>query len=283
MSSTDPPALNEHHSRSSDERSRTTAMGVISHQPPVPPRSSNGATTTRPSATSARRGPLLAVCGLCGGAGASTLAYLTALAAARRDDRAVLLADTGGPTAGISHYAGVHAPRSLTEAAGHVHAGLPTRELIATTADGLRVLATSPTLTQTCSRDGVELLLEHARERYTLTVIDCGTLAREADQIALASATHVAWVLPATAGAASRGRQLLDAIAPHPSGREILVARHELGDRRRALRELRDLARRRRVLLILLPSVPELATGNADGALETAQVPLQAILGALGR
>ncbi|HTX11596.1 MAG TPA: hypothetical protein VME22_23435 [Solirubrobacteraceae bacterium] len=282
MSSTDPPALNEHHSRSSDERSRTTAMGVISRQPPVSPGSS-GARTMLSSPSSVRRGPLLAVCGLCGGAGASTLAYLTALAAARRDDRAVLVADTGGPTAGISHYAGVHAPRSLTEAAGHVHAGLPTRELIATTADGLRVLATSPTLTQTCSRDGVELLLEHARERYTLTVIDCGTLAREADQIALASATHVAWVLPATAGAAIRGRQLLDAIAPHPSGREILVARHELGDRRRALRELRDLARRRRALLILLPSVPELATGNADGALETAQVPLQAILGALGR
>jgi hypothetical protein len=91
------------------------------------------------------------------------------------------------------------------------------------------------------------------------------------------------WVLPATAGAAVRGRQLLDAIAPHPSGREILVARHEPRDRRQGLRELRDLARHRRALLILLPSVPELATGNADAALETAQVPLQAILGALGR
>jgi Flp pilus assembly CpaE family ATPase len=226
---------------------------------------------------------VLAVCGLCGGAGASTLAYLTALAAARRADRAVLVADTGGPTAGISHYAGVRAPRSLTEAAEHVDAGLPTGQLVATTAEGLRVLATAPTLTQTCSREGVELLLEHARDRYPLTVIDCGTLAREADQIALAKATHVLWVLPATAGAASRGRQLLDAIAPHRSGKEILVARHEPRDRRRTLRELRDLARHRRALLILLPSVPELATGNADAALETAQVPLQAILGALGR
>jgi Flp pilus assembly CpaE family ATPase len=257
-------------------------MSVISRQPPVSP-GSNGATTMLSSPSSTRRGPLLAVCGLCGGAGASTLAYLTALAAARRAGQAVLVADTGGPTAGISHYAGVQAPRSLTEAAEHVDAGLPTRQLVASTADGLRVLATSPTLTQTCSREGVELLLAHARERYTLTVIDCGTLAREADRIALASATHVVWVLPATAGAASRGRQLLCAIAPHQSGREILVARHEPGDRRRALRELRDLARHRRALLILLPSVPELATGNADAALETAQVPLQAILGAVGR
>ena len=75
MSSTDPPALNEHHSRSSDERSRTTAMGVISRQPPVSPGSSNGARMMRSSPSCVRRGPLLAVCGLCGGAGASTLAY----------------------------------------------------------------------------------------------------------------------------------------------------------------------------------------------------------------
>ena len=64
----------------------------------------------------------------------------------------------------------------------------------------------------------MELLLDHARERYTLTVIDCGTLAREADQIALASATHVAWVLPATAGAAIRGRQLARRDRPAPVG-----------------------------------------------------------------
>ena len=283
MSGTGPPAPNQHRSRSSDEPSRATAMSVISRQPPVSPGSSNGATTMLPSPASARRGPLLAVCGLCGGAGASTLAYLTALAAARRDDRAVLVADTGGPTAGISHYAGVRAPRSLTEAAEHVHAGLPAGELIARTADGLRVLATAPTLTSTCSREGVELLLEHARNRYALTVIDCGTLAREADQIALATATHVAWVLPATAGAVTRGRQLLDAITPHRSGREFLVARHHPRERRRTLRELRALARDRHAPLILLPSVPELARCDASAALETAQVPLEAILGAVRR
>ena len=78
------------------------------------------------------------------------------------------------------------APRSLIEAAEHVAAGLPTGQLVATTADGLRVLATEPRFTLACAREGVELLLEHARERYALTVIDCGTLAREADQVALA-------------------------------------------------------------------------------------------------
>ena len=101
-----------------------------------------------------RRGPLLAVCGLCGGAGASTIAYLTALAAARRGTGAVLVADTGGPTGGISHYAGVQAPRSLTELAEHVHAD-SVRQPVATTRDGLRVLATEPRLTHTCEGEAL--------------------------------------------------------------------------------------------------------------------------------
>ena len=202
------------------------------------------------------------MCGLCGGAGASTLAYLTALAEARSERGDVLLADTGGPTAGIAHYAGVETPRSLSEVSELLAAGLPVGQLLATTRDGLRVLATGPRLAADCARDGIELLLDHARRRYTLTVIDCGTLARQADQIALAKASHVAWVLPATAGAVDRGRKTLDALAPHPSGREMLLARHKPSDRRRALRELRDLARERRAPLILLPSLPELTTGN---------------------
>ena len=49
---------------------------------------------------SPRCGALLAVCGLCGGAGASTIAYLIALAEARSERGDVLVADTGGPTAG---------------------------------------------------------------------------------------------------------------------------------------------------------------------------------------
>ncbi|HTX09792.1 MAG TPA: hypothetical protein VMA77_17935 [Solirubrobacteraceae bacterium] len=283
MSSTEGPGTNHHDSRIGEQRSRATGISVISRRPAAPPPCSDGARTTHPSAAAAHRGPLLAVCGLCGGAGASTLAYLTAVAQARRGTGAVLVADTGGPTAGISHYAGVQAPRSLAEAAEQVQTSLPTGQLIATTCDGLRVLATAPTLSATCSREGVELLLEHARERYTLTVIDCGTLARDADQIALANATHVAWVLPATAGAVNRGRQLLNVIAPHRSGRELLVAHHDPREPKTALRELRDLARDRHAPLILLPSVPEVARGDAAAALETAQVTLEAILGAVWR
>jgi hypothetical protein len=84
----------------------------------------------------ANRGPLLAVCGLCGGAGASTLAYLVALAESHRRSDSVLVGDTGGPSGGIACYSGIEAPRSLVEVAGHVAAGLPIGPLVATTTAG---------------------------------------------------------------------------------------------------------------------------------------------------
>jgi hypothetical protein len=269
--------------RSGPPRGRASRITVIADEP-------SGVSTDPPNnhpapaiSASPRTGPLLAVCGLCGGAGASTLAYLTALAAARSRTGDVLLADTGGPGGGISHYTGVGTPRSLAEVAELLAAGLPVAQLLATTSERVRVLATGPRFATDCAREGVELLLDHARRRYALTVVDCGTLSRQADQLALTKASHVAWVLPATAGAVDRGRKTLDALPPYPSGREMLIARHEPSDRRSALRELRHLARERRAPLILWPSLPEPATANTRAALETAQVPLQAILGALAR
>ena len=137
-----------------DQEPNATEVSVTSRQPPpVPERSPDGAADLNRSTAAVRRGPLLAVCGLCGGAGASTLAYLTALAEARSERGDVLLADTGGPTAGIAHYAGVETPRSLSEVSEHVAAGLPVAQLVATTSDGLRVLATGPRFAADCGRD----------------------------------------------------------------------------------------------------------------------------------
>ena len=58
-----------------------------------------------------------------GGAGATSLAYLVALAAARQSTGPVLVADTGGPSGGLAGLAGVEAPRSLPELASHLEAG----------------------------------------------------------------------------------------------------------------------------------------------------------------
>jgi MinD-like ATPase involved in chromosome partitioning or flagellar assembly len=233
--------------------------------------------------SSVDRGRLLAVCGLCGGAGASTLAYLVALAAARSHPDSVLVADTGGPTGGLSGYAGVETPRSIAELSEYLVAGPPTEPAVAAGSDGVRVLATGPRFTAECAPDGIGLLLDQARECYALTVIDCGTLASDADRVALARASHVAWVLPATVSGLHRAGRVLDAITLHVPRDEVLVARHQGHARKAPLKELRQLARHRSATLVLLPTLPDIAVGDADAALDAAQVSLQAIQGVLAR
>jgi MinD-like ATPase involved in chromosome partitioning or flagellar assembly len=226
-------------------------------------------------------GALLAVCGLCGGAGTSTLAYLIGLFAVRQHPGSVLVCDTGGPSGGLAAYADVTAPRSLLELAELPTAGLPT-ECYATTADGLQVLATAPRLTPACRREGVERVLDQMRAVHALTVVDCGTLTREAEQLVLTRASHVAWVLPATVSGVRRAGAVLEAI-DRVGGRELVIARRDTRDRQATLAQVKALASSRSDTLILVPYLPDLVKAPAAVALELAQVPLQAILGALQR
>jgi MinD-like ATPase involved in chromosome partitioning or flagellar assembly len=231
----------------------------------------------------ARRGPLLAVCGLCGGAGTSTLAYLIALFTARRHADPVLVCDTGGPDGGLADHAGVAAPRSLVEVAEHVTTGLPPGRVYVTGADGVRVLATGPRFTPDCAADGVKLVLDDARGAHALTVVDCGTLTRAAEQIALAAASHIAWVLPATPRGVRRGERVLGAVNPYLLGGEIIMARRDEREPKAALDELKRLARDRDATLVLVPHLPEISDAGNDAALDAAQVSLQAIHGVLAR
>jgi hypothetical protein len=91
-------------------------------------------------------------------------------------------------------------------------------------------------------------------------------------------APRIAWVLPASTSGSAAARC---SNQPRTAGRELTVARHDGG--KAPLRELKRLAERRHTPLVLLPSIPDLTTGDPNRALETAQVPLQAILGALAR
>ena len=273
--------------------SRALRLTLLAEEPP--PASAAGppgpdvelAPAPRPAvadpAPGVRRGPLLAVCGCCGGVGASTLAYLVALAAARSRSEPVLVADTGGTGGGLAYYTGVVAPHSLAEIAESLAAGMVPGRPFATASDGLRVLATGPRCAAGCTREGVELLLDDARVAHSLTVVDCGTLTREADQIALANASHIAWVLPATRSGVRRASRVLEAIDPQMRGRELVVARRDEREAKAALADLKQIASARHAPLILVPHLPDLDRGNADEALETAQVSLQAIRGVLER
>ena len=230
-----------------------------------------------------RQGPLLAVCGVTGGVGTTTLTYLIALAATREWADPVLVADTGGPTGGLSACADVEVLRSLPELAEQLDRGKPLGAgIYATRDDGLRVLASGPSFSSPDVGDELGLLLAHAREAHGLTVIDCGTLARRADQAAAATATHVAWVLPANRAGVKRGSRILDA-APRLFGKQLLVARSDPGHTKAPLRDLRRLAGERRALLVLMPHLSRLARGQVDDSAKEAQVPVHAILGAVRR
>ena len=242
---------------------------------PEDTRQSDREVTRRPGA-----GPLLAVCGLVGGAGVTTLTYLVALAAARQQGGPILVADTGGPSGGLAALAGVEAPRSLPELASHLAVGLPLKNgIYAAGVAGLRVLAAAPDFGANSTIAPVSRILEDAREVHRLTVVDCGTLGRDVDRIAAAAATHLAWVFPATERDVERGEHVLRT-APRMAVRELLVARRDADQPKAPLKRLRRLAAERRAPLVLVPQVSGIQCGSADRVLEEAQVAIQAILGA---
>jgi hypothetical protein len=257
-----------------------------------PPVDETGRDAPRRATRAGGTSPLLAVCGLCGGAGTSTLSYLVARFAVAKAPGHVLVCDTGGPADDLAACARVQSPRSLLEAAARVARGLPLHgglyavdEPAGSSEHELRVIATGPRLADADGTDGLELLLAMARNggAHALTVVDCGTLTRAAEQIALAKASHIAWVLPATPSGVRRGARVLGAVNPYLLGRELVVARRDEREPKAALDDLKRLAEQRDAPLILVPHLPDLDTGKTDAALAAAQVSLQAIDGVLER
>jgi Flp pilus assembly CpaE family ATPase len=227
-------------------------------------------------------GPLLAAVGLCGGAGTSVLAYLTAVSAAAASEAPVLLADTGGPTGGVSAYTSVSTPLTLADISDRV-AGeerVPPR-FWADGPHGLRVLAGFPQFTAQGTDESVRRVLRDARAAHGLTVVDAGTLARPAEQAALAAASHVAWVLPATPSGVLRASRVLERIT-RLSRPELILARAEPGSKP-PFGQLEDLADQRRAPLVLMPHLGDVTARPLGDVVAEAAVTLQALGGALRR
>lgn len=226
---------------------------------------------------------MLAVVGLCGGAGVSVLAHLIAATAAASSEAPVLLADTGGPTAGAALYAQAATPLTLADISDRVAAQerVPPR-FWADAHDGLRVLAGLPQFTAQGTDESVRRVLRDARAVHGLTVLDAGTLARPAEQAALAAASHVAWVLPASASGLARGGRVLDRIN-RLSRPEILVGRAEPGGGKRPVGGLADLADSRGAPLVLVPYLGEVTSRQLCDVQLDATLALQALGGLLSR
>jgi MinD-like ATPase involved in chromosome partitioning or flagellar assembly len=230
-------------------------------------------------------GALVAVCALCGGAGASTVAYLLARWAARSAPTpgagdAVLALDAGCGTAGLSLYAGVRSPRSLAGVAEAVELGALSGQPFVTAADGLRVLGTEPRADASGGEAALTRVIADARSAHRLTVADCGTVASSAQRLVVAAASHVIWVLPASQAGLERGGGVLSSQGALPAT-EVVVARRDGLERKPPTRTLAALASARDAALVLMPSVPSMSARHQEGALDECSVALMSLVSSL--
>jgi hypothetical protein len=223
-------------------------------------------------------GPLVAVCALCGGAGASTLAYLLARHVARPNEQPVLVGDTGGPTGGLAAYARTESPRSLPRVANAIAAYEPFVEgLFAEDSEYLRVIATAPNLESGADPGGLGRLLNDARAAHQLTVVDCGVPEGRTEVQVLEAATHVIWILPATGGGVRRAARVLRLFEVGLWQGEAVLARQDGSEHPAPMDELARLADLRRAPLVLMPHVPDLLERSPDSAMDAASSALEAI------
>jgi hypothetical protein len=127
-------------------------------------------------------------------------------------------------------------------------------------------------------------VLQQAREAHGFTVVDCGVPVGNCEEIVLAAATHLIWVLPARPGAARRARRLLALFPGDAAREEIVVAREDRQAVSKASTEdLAELAARRHAPLVLMPHVADIGEKGPEQGLEAAGLSLDAIRAVLDR
>ena len=228
-------------------------------------------------------GPVVAISGLCGGAGTSTLAYTLAAAAANSSTQPVFACETSGITGGLALYARAQPGVSLTQAANQLATGTAPAGLVVSSPEDVRILASRPALSEDCNPDGVVHILAEARAAGGLVVLDCGTATHAVDQNMLAVATHVLWVIPTTPSGAARAAPALKLLREFPHGRQALVARLDRNEHAMAVSLLADLAHCWELELILFPHVDDIAQALVEEAIDEAQVALEAVVAVLRR
>jgi hypothetical protein len=232
----------------------------------------------RPAAVPA--GVLLAVCGLHGGAGASTLAALIAETIGGAHADPVLLCEAPGATGDQAALAGTTSRVSLAQLATAVAAGRVPRSFWGRHGS-LRLLATAPQPPPAVSTVALIDVLQAARGEHAVTVIDVGTLRDPYATAIVSAASHVLWTLRLGPGAVARAQQLLASpLAPVLAGAQAIAARtarprDRFGGQAGALRRLADAHHAR---LILVPELP----GREDRP-DPASTPARRLTSAAGR
>ena len=188
-------------------------------------------------------GPLVAVCGLVGGAGTSTLALCLARQAAHESAAPVLLTELDGSSAGLAVLAG-HATRArLRELAQQVADGQAPARSFVELEPGLRLLAAPPRRGAETEPEHLRALLREARAAHGLVVVDCGTDWAATGPSSTKPATS-SGRCPPRRTALARAQALLDSdVLPRPGRWRELLAATALDRRTTAsVRALRHLA-----------------------------------------
>jgi hypothetical protein len=227
-------------------------------------------------------GPLVAVCSLVGGAGASTLAYLLARRAARHSTAPVLLAELQDH-GGLAALTGTAGPVGLRDLANAVERDDDVATPFAQLPGGLRLVASPHPEPQTPLPAALAHVLGDAREAHGMVVIDGGHVAGPDVNVLLEQSSHVLFVLPATVAALRRAELVAAAgILDRAGGALATLVAVATGHGRGAhVRHLRRLAERHVDRLLLVPHLPELAAGQhqrAEARLENTFAALAMLL-----
>jgi Flp pilus assembly CpaE family ATPase len=223
---------------------------------------------------------LIAVCGIGGGAGTSTLAFLTAMYAQRVAPAPLLLCDTGGPAASLAVLAEKQSQLSLPQAAAAIGADALGVPLFVPLTPKLRLIARDPDFDDALDSDGLARLLRDARAAHPITIVDCGTLQRPVERAVAEQASSILWTAQGSPAGARRAQAALRSL-PLRAEREILAV--WAGERRSSAveHELMSAADLHGASVVFVPALPEVSQAGLDTALEAGQVALEAIRGRL--
>lgn len=208
-------------------------------------------------------GPLLAICALVGGSGASTLAIGLARQAARESRVPVLLTESDCERAGLAAITRHASATGLAGLAVQPDHGTPSTRPFVELEPRLRLVAALPGRDRVPQPEAMSGVLKHARDAHGLVVVDCGTSWSAAGAI-LEHATHVLWTVTAAVPSIEVASILLDSsLVPAPGRRkEALVATAAVSRPRGAVRALRRLAETRCERLILSPVISQPENGS---------------------
>ena len=202
------------------------------------------AALTAAAGTSVRGGPVVAVCGLHGGAGTTSVAVLLARAAAARAPAgAILLADSDPAGGGLALHLRTASPHGLADlAAAHAAQRALAAPPFVQLYDGLRLCAPAPVDRGPLPPDAVGPVLADARAAHLLTVIDAGQLREPHAQAVLEHADVVIWALSSDADLHVARQLLSSPLARVARGARWLLVVSD-GGRRGAAAPVGDLAR----------------------------------------